>query len=90
MRYLLRLSLYLSSEYTKRYGKYHKSSSVIVKCIPYLDMCDFPSNGMTKPALAMPDQYKCADPVDSYRNYYRGDKSSFATWKIEIPYWWVK
>lgn len=88
LQYLMHLGLGLCGEYTKRYGKYHKSGDILVSCIPYLDELKFPEEGMTKPALAMPDEYKCADPVESYRNYYRGDKRSIATWKTEIPFWW--
>ena len=29
----------------------------------------------------MPDQYKVDRPVESYRNYYRGEKAYFAKWK---------
>jgi len=37
----------------------------------------------------MPDEYKVADPVESYRNYYRGAKASFAKWtNREKPEWW--
>lgn len=39
-------------------------------------------------ALAMPDQYKTADPIESYRNYYRFEKKHLHTWgKRPIPYW---
>ena len=34
------------------------------------------------------DEYKVIDVVESYRNYYRGAKSSFAVWKNrEVPNW---
>ena len=44
--------------------------------------------GLTSFKLAMPDQYKCNDPVKSYRDYYIGEKSRFAKWKTEPPAWW--
>jgi hypothetical protein len=45
--------------------------------------------GFTEPAKAMPDEYKVDDAVESYRNYYCGAKSGFATWKgREIPEWY--
>jgi hypothetical protein len=48
----------------------------------------FEEQGLTPFALAMPDQYKVDDFVQSYRNYYIGEKKGFATWKNrEIPYW---
>lgn len=38
--------------------------------------------GLTPFALAMPDKYKTADPVESYRNYYMSEeKQRFATWE---------
>jgi len=37
--------------------------------------------------LAMPDEYKGDDPVESYRRYYRGAKSHIATWKTQTPEW---
>jgi len=39
----------------------------------------------------MPDQYKCDDPVQSYRNYYMGEKLGVirgGTYKFtEAPLW---
>ena len=44
--------------------------------------------GVTKFAMAMPDCYKCEDPVESYRRYYAGHKYRFATWRgRDIPDW---
>ena len=34
----------------------------------------------TKMALAMPDEYKTDDPVESYRQLYIHEKSKFARW----------
>lgn len=48
-------------------------------------------SGLTPFAQAMPDEYKNAnDPVLAYRNYYLGEKRSFATWKepSKQPDWW--
>jgi hypothetical protein len=47
----------------------------------------FDHKGLTPFALAMPDEYKTEDPVESYQNYYRS-KARFATWKRrDKPYW---
>lgn len=48
--------------------------------------------GTTKPAMAMPDEYKVGYPVVlSYRNYHNGDKVSFAKWtKRETSEWFNK
>ena len=51
----------------------------------------FEKVGLTQFALAMPDQYKTADPVESYRNYYMSEeKQKIATWKKlrEKPEWY--
>lgn len=67
-------------EYTRRYGKYHATE----KLKAYLKMPpnNLPDKGWSEPPPAMPDKYKVqGDSVQSYRNYYIGDKVSFAKWK---------
>ena len=65
-------ALYLCDEYTYRYGKVHASKPIIDWCtcnIPDIPICstgDF--------VLAMPEEYKTDDAVESYRNYYIKDK----------------
>ena len=76
----------LCTEYTRRYGKVHKSEKVI-------DWCDanrpeLPDVGLTPFAQAMPEDYKNEDAVEAYRTYYRNDKRRFATWKdVDPPTW---
>ena len=78
----------LCGEYTKRYGKCHKSSSVIGYCkVLKLDFAN-DEQQRTPFAQAMPDKYKDACVVTAYRNYYMGEKASFATWKTKKPDWW--
>jgi len=46
---------------------------------------------ITTPALAMPDEYKCDDPVESYRRYYTEHKRYIIDmrWtKRNPPEWW--
>lgn len=84
--YLCELGLELSKEYSYRYGKKHKSEQVIEWSIE--NHPNIPDEGFTTPPLAMPDKYKSSDVVESYRNYYIGEKYSFAKWKKrEIPPW---
>ena len=84
--YLCELGLELCNEYTHRYGKRHKSLDVILWCI--VNRPNIPDKVLTEPAKAMPDEYKVKSVVESYRNYYRGAKSGFASWKLrEIPQW---
>ena len=77
----------LCTEYTRRYGKVHKSEQVI-------DWCDanrpeLPDVGLTPFAQAMPEQYRNSDTVKAYRAYYKGEKAKFATWKTQRPSWWT-
>lgn len=76
----------LSKEYTFRYDKIHKCQSVIKWC--QANIPEIPDIGLTTFALAMPDEYKTDDPVQSYRNYYNGAKRHLFKWKNRpIPEW---
>ena len=81
-------ALALCREYTHRYEKVHNSQGLI----EYLfnrEPLNIKEGGLTKFAVAMPDQYKVECSVESYRNYYRGEKSYFAKWKNrDTPVWW--
>ena len=84
--YLCDLGLELCKEYTYRYGKRHKSQEVIEWCIT--NKPNIVDKEFTEPARAMPDEYKVKSVVESYRNYYIGEKKSFAVWKNrDIPEW---
>jgi hypothetical protein len=85
--WLCDLGVELCEEYTYRYGKRHKSQDIIEWCIVHKP--NIRTNGDITPfALAMPDQYKVKDVVQSYRNYYIGEKLKFAKWKNgHIPSW---
>ena len=78
----------LCREYTHRYEKTHKSQPLI----EYLfnrEPVNIASKEQTKFAIAMPDEYKVECPIESYRNYYRGEKAYFAKWKNRAgPDWW--
>jgi hypothetical protein len=85
--YLCELGLELCYEYTYRYGRRHKSQEVIEWCI--INKPNIVDIGYTEPPKAMPDEYKVDSVVESYRNYYRGAKASFAVWKMrDIPHWY--
>ena len=77
--YLCELGLALCKEYTNRYGKKHKTQTVIEWCVN--NKPDIKDIGFTEPAKAMPDEFKTEDIVTSYRNYYRAAKMPIATWK---------
>ena len=68
----------LCNEYTYRYGKLHVSSNLLAMFGDVLE--NFKSKGLTPFALAMPDKYKVEDAVQSYRNYYLGEKIHNKIW----------
>ena len=84
--WLCELGLELCKEYTYRYGKRHKSLDVIEWCI--INKPNIPDKDLTEPAKAMPEKYKVKSVVESYRNYYIGDKAYFSKWKNrQSPKW---
>lgn len=81
--------LAIAAEYTKRYGKIHKSQAVIEWI---RDFGGKPGDGkLQKFSLAMPDSFKNKDRVKAYRSYYLGAKKDIATWKkpSTSPDWWI-
>lgn len=87
--WLYSLWLEMLSEYTHRYGKRHAAERmkpvlcVLPRNIPQLGW-------LSEPPPAMPDVYKVNNVIQSYRNYYMGDKKSFASWKNrDTPTWFV-
>ena len=78
----------LCEEYTYRYGKRHSAENLIDKLeqLPY----NIVKGKLTRFAVAMPEEYKVEDAVESYRNYYNGAKSYFAKWtKRDVPAWYT-
>ncbi len=86
--YLWLFELYceLLDEYTHRYGKHHKCEGMIgwLAILPK----NISTIKFTEPTPAMPDQYKVpGDSIQSYINYYNGDKQRMFKWKNrEVPY----
>ena len=87
--WLYSLWLEMLTEYTHRYGKKHAAE----RMKPVL--CVLPKNipqvgWLSEPPPAMPDEYKVDTVIQSYRNYYMGDKKSFASWKNrDAPSWFI-
>ena len=82
------MTFWLCKEYTKRYGKIYKGEReglIQTFSTPPLNIRE----GDLQPfALAMPDECKVADTVQSYRNYYNQKKAGIAEWKNgRIPGW---
>ena len=88
--YALMLGTELGKQYTKRYRKIHESSNIISLLRGFGRgknvENNFPSVNFTDPPLCMPDEYKSDDYIQSYRNYYIGDKKRFARYtSVDIP-----
>lgn len=85
------LLFYMCHEYSHRFGKKHKTESLL----PYLQ--SFPNildSGQTPHPLCMPIQYKKDDVVESYRSFYKKEKmldkngNLMANWtNRETPHW---
>ena len=87
-RWLFLLWCFLIKEYQKRYGKHHKSIELYpyIKKPPLFILLE----GWSPPPPAMPDKFKVQNnSILSYRNFYNGSKSRFATWKTVTPEWYT-
>lgn len=74
--------------YEHTYGRKHASGNVIEWCKENLDKLCFSGNTLTDFPLAMPDDCKVGNAVESYREYYRKHKKQFAKWKNrKVPEW---
>lgn len=101
-RFASRVALKLCREYTKRYGKVHAcqpharylynnppTGFVEVRSEKSFYATKGLPKGTTAYPLAMPCEYHTDNAVVAYRNYYRGDKQSFARWQYsEQPRWY--
>jgi hypothetical protein len=79
----------LSKEFTYRYDNIHKSSLLLKWVWENESKLSFPKKELTPIALAMPDQYKTDDPVQSYRNYYLGEKQHIFKWTNRTKPNWI-
>lgn len=80
----------LCSEYTHRYEKVHKVERMgLMELLKNQFPKNLPIGLFTEPPPAMPDHYKIAgDAIQSYKNYYLGDKQRLFSWKKrERPSW---
>lgn len=81
---LRELALHLGEEYTRRYGRTHKSHLVTLQ----LPEPDLPDLGVTTLPLAMPDDVKNSDPFQAYRDLYTVHKRHLLKWKRSArPLW---
>jgi hypothetical protein len=85
----------LCNEYELRYNKVHfcqKGIDVMYSFRFTKIFHQFGQSYLTPFAMAMPDEYKSSNAIDSYRRYYTMEKARFAKWEKgrEAPYWWNK
>ena len=83
--WLTKHALALCNEYKKRFGKQHACYKAIVQLGLMRNM--IPDGSMTPFALAMPDEFKSDDAVESYRDYYQS-KDNVHYRHSEQPAWW--
>jgi hypothetical protein len=87
--WVVRHGLEICNEFTKRYGKYHKTQGVLEWLRD--NKPNLPDNGFTDPPMCMPNDVKCSDTTEAYKNYYRVYKT-FAKWiKLDNqPVWMAR
>ena len=80
----------LCAEYTYRYGKVHKTDSLLRKDL-FWGPANISDDGLTQFKLAMGSNPECmhGDPVKSYREFYKTKRERFSmTWKKRpTPAW---
>jgi hypothetical protein len=52
-----------------------------------IDNSIVPEGELTKFAQAMPDEFKCEDSIEAYRNFYAKGKSHLHVWTRNKPDW---
>ena len=81
----------LCNEYTYRYGKVHKCESIgLVQALAKSPLNINLKLEFTEPTPAMPDEYKVSgDVIQSYHNYYNGEKQRMFSWKARPTPEWI-
>lgn len=86
--WLFKLFEALCHEYTKRYGKMHKT--YVEKCSVFENVPNgYTNHTMTEFPQAVTESCKHHDTVTAYREYYIKEKSHIGVWKTRIPLWYA-
>jgi hypothetical protein len=89
-RWLFSLWIHLMDEYTYRYDKVHASARLIegLNKAPTNIKCE---GEFTEPPPAMPEHYRVpGNSIQSYHNYYAGDKAKMSRWtNRHMPLWFA-
>ena len=73
-------------QYTVRYKKVHKTIKISNLLHSKHKLWHTWKTKFTRPPLCMPEEYKSDDYIQSYRNYYIGDKKRFARYtSVDTP-----
>lgn len=88
MTWLWTHAIELCEEYTRRYGRIHKTQYVLENTGWLITRSDWREH--TQFVQALPDKWKNEDPVVAYKCYYIAEKSDFAKWAPRAipPTWW--
>ena len=78
----------LIGEYAERFGKDHKCISVLEKIVLLYDPSRFPTQDATPLKMAMPNEFKSDDIVESYRKYY-ASKPRMRYPSDKVPKWFI-
>lgn len=70
--WLVEHGLEVCKEFTRRYGKYHKTQDVLEWL--KINIPNIPNNGFTPPPQCMDDIYKSNNTLESYRKFYIEEK----------------
>lgn len=70
--WLVEHGLEICSEFTKRYGKLHKTQSVLEWLKQ--NKPQILDNGFAPPPQCMPEEFKMEDTIEAYKNFYINDK----------------
>jgi hypothetical protein len=88
--WLLKHTKSLLEEYNVRYYKHHKCNEILDWINKNKSKLKFHKIKITAFVQAMPEQYKKTDPVEAYRDYYKGEKYKIAVWKnVLAPNWFI-
>jgi|TARA_R110002012_G_scaffold310079_2_gene517572 hypothetical protein len=79
----------LIGEYAERFEKDHKCTAVLGKIIELYDPTLFPTNEATPLKMAMPEEFKSSDIVESYRKYY-ASKERMRYPADKVPTWFER
>ena len=78
-----------AKEYERRYGRVHKTYTDLGSMLWLAPKNIKQTAHESVMPQCMPDHCKRDDVVEGYRNYYRTEKSAFATWKNAVTPEWM-